>query len=73
MITLTAGSANELYISACDAVSQYGVAVSPRGMGTVEVLGVHMCLTNPRRRLVCLPPVRVINPAFAVAEALWIL
>jgi thymidylate synthase len=42
-------------------------------MTTVEVLGAHLCLTNPRRRLVDLPPVRVLNPAFAVAEALWIL
>jgi thymidylate synthase len=42
-------------------------------MATAEVLGVHLCLTDPRRRLVDLPPDRVINPAFAVAETLWIL
>lgn len=73
MITLTGGSANELYVAACHAVHSSGVAVSPRGMATTEVLGAHLCPTDPRRRLIDLPPVRVINPAFAVAEALWIL
>lgn len=73
MITLTSGSANELYVAACHAVHSNGVTVSPRGVATTEVLGAHLCLTDPRRRLIDLPPVRVINPAFAVAEALWIL
>jgi thymidylate synthase len=73
VITLTGGSANELYVAACHAVSRDGVAVSPRGMATTEVLGAHLCLTDPRRRLVDLPPDRLINPAFAVAETLWIL
>src|SRR5262245_3329627 len=73
MITLTGGSANELYTAACRAVSRDGLPVSPRGMDTTEVLGAHLCLTDPRRRLVDLPPARVINPAFAIAETLWIL
>lgn len=73
MITLTARSANELYSAACRTVLREGTIVSPRGMATTEVLGAHLCLTDPRRRLVDLPPARVINPAFAVAEALWIL
>lgn len=73
MIMLTGESANELYVAACRAVCRDGVRVSPRGMATTEVMGAHLCLIDPRRRLVDLPPVRVINPAFAVAEALWIL
>lgn len=73
MIMLRGGSANELYVAACRAVRRAGVRVSPRGMATTEVLGACLCLTDPRRRLVDLPPARVINPAFAVAEALWIL
>ena len=73
MITLTGDSANELYVAACEAVHRQGVEVSPRGLVTTEVLGAHLCLTDPRCRLIDLPPVRVINPAFAVAEALWIL
>jgi thymidylate synthase len=40
---------------------------------THEVLGAHLCLSNPRRRLVHVPGLRVLNPAFAVAEAVWIL
>lgn len=73
MMSLTAGSANELYAAACHTVARDGVVVSPRGMPTTEILGAHLCLTDPRCRLVDLPPTRVINPAFAVAEALWIL
>ena len=42
-------------------------------MATVEVLGATLCLTNPRHRLVDLPPVRVLNPAFAAAEMTWVL
>jgi thymidylate synthase len=70
---LTAASANELFVQACHAVVADGTPTSPRGMATVEVLGAHLCLTQPRRRFVDVPPVRVLNPAFAVAEALWIL
>ncbi len=73
MIILTGDSANDLYVAACRAVHRDGVTVSPRGMATTELMDVHLRLTDPRRRLVDLPPARVINPAFAVAEALWIL
>ncbi|MGH8574768.1 MAG: thymidylate synthase, partial [Gammaproteobacteria bacterium] len=52
---------------------QHGVAVSPRGLATVEVMAAHLTLTEPRRRFIDLPPGRVLNPAFAVAETLWIL
>lgn len=50
-----------------------GQLAAPRGMATTEVLGAHLQLTQPRRRFVSVPPVRVLNPAFAVADALWIL
>jgi len=73
MITLTNDSATGLFTDACRAVTSIGDTVSPRGMATMEVLGAHLCLTQPRRRFVDAPPVRVLNPAFAVAEALWIL
>ena len=42
-------------------------------MATQEVLGAHLYLPDPRRRFVDLPPARDLNPAFAVAETLWIL
>ncbi|MGW4463012.1 thymidylate synthase [Micromonospora sp. NPDC004704] len=73
MIVLTADSASELFNAACQAVLLNGRIACPRDMMTTEVIGAHLTLTNPRRRLVAIPPVRVINPAFAVAEALWIL
>lgn len=73
MIMLTYDSANGLFAAACQAVTRLGDTVSPRGMATTEVLGAHLCLTQPRRRFVDVPDQRVLNPAFAVAEALWIL
>ncbi|WP_405764992.1 thymidylate synthase [Streptomyces sp. NBC_01538] len=73
MLDLTATSANELYAAACRAVLETGQLSKPRGMATIEVLNAHLCLTEPRRRYVDLPPARIINPAFAVAEAIWIL
>ena len=72
-MTVTGASANELYAAVCEHVLRHGRPTQPRGMATTEVLGAHLCLTNPRRRFVDLPPARVLNPAFAVAEALWIL
>lgn len=73
MIVLRGDSANELLVAACHAVRSQGRPVQPRGLATTEVLGAHMCLTDPRRRLVDLPPARILNPAFAIAEAVWIL
>jgi thymidylate synthase len=73
VLSVTAGSANELFATVCREVVAQGRRSAPRGMATTEVLGVHLCLTEPRRRFVDVPPVRVLNPAFAVAEALWIL
>ncbi|HEY2265360.1 MAG TPA: thymidylate synthase [Streptosporangiaceae bacterium] len=72
-LTLTAGSASELFAQACNAVLATGRPAAPRGLATTEVLGAALTLTDPRRRLVDLPPARVINPAFAVAETMWIL
>lgn len=73
MLVLTHSSANELYAAVCREVRRHGQRATPRGMPTTEVLGAHLCLTEPRRRFISLPPNRLLNPAFAVAEALWIL
>lgn len=73
MITITGASANELFLGACAAIHAQGSSASPRGLATREALGAHLVLTDPRNRLVDLPPGRVLNPAFAVAEAIWIL
>jgi thymidylate synthase len=73
VIVLRRDSANELFAAACRLVLRRGRPVAPRGLPTRETLGAHLCLTHPRRRFVDLPPTRVLNPAFAVAEAVWIL
>lgn len=72
MTTLTADSIAELFVGAVT-LAKSGESVSPRGMATREVLDVHMRLTRPRARLLYAPPSRILNPAFAVAETVWIL
>ncbi|MGW1928525.1 thymidylate synthase [Streptomyces sp. NPDC001919] len=72
MTSLTADSIAELFVGAV-ALAKSGESVSPRGMATREVLDVHMRLTRPRARLLYAPPSRIVNPAFAVAETVWIL
>jgi thymidylate synthase len=73
MTGLTAGSANQLFLAAASAVLSRGHQAAPRGIATQELIGVTLTLTDPRRRLVELPPARTVNPAFAAAEAIWIL
>jgi thymidylate synthase len=74
MRTALAGeSAGELFCRAVELVIGSGSPVSPRGHETREVLDVHLLLVRPRARLVHLPPERVLNPAFAAAETVWIL
>ncbi|MFF4835159.1 thymidylate synthase [Streptomyces sp. NPDC001315] len=70
MTHLTADSVAELVTGAVT-LAKNGDKVSPRGMPTREVLDVHMRLTQPRARLLYAPPVRILNPAFAVAETVW--
>lgn len=72
MITLTADSVAELFAGAVD-LARDGRPTSPRGMATREVLDVGIRLTQPRARLFVGPPSRILNPAFAVAETVWIL
>ncbi|WP_017601116.1 thymidylate synthase [Nocardiopsis lucentensis] len=73
MISIEAASANELFSAAAHTVMSEGSPVAPRGGATREVLGAHLLLRDPRRRLISAPPIRILNPAFAVAEAVWIL
>jgi thymidylate synthase len=73
MLVLSADSVNELFVAACSAVAYTGKPVAPRGIPTREILGAHLRLKDPQRRLVNIPPARILNPAFAVAEAMWIL
>jgi thymidylate synthase len=72
MTNLTADSVAELFTGAV-LLARNGEKTSPRGMATREVLDVNMRLTRPRARLLIAPPARILNPAFAVAESVWIL
>ncbi|MBD2895619.1 Thymidylate synthase [Actinomadura sp. RB99] len=73
MINVSADSATTLWLAAVDAVVRSGTPHAPRGLRTREIVDAHLSLTRPRRRLVCAPPTRVINAAFAAAETVWIL
>jgi thymidylate synthase len=63
---------SSLYRSVIELVTSAGVPASPRGMSTLEVRGVTMRLGSPRTRVLDVEG-RIPNPAFAVAEAVWIL
>ncbi|WP_329428841.1 thymidylate synthase [Streptosporangium sp. NBC_01495] len=73
MMTLTADSVAGLFGGAVALTMNGGQTVSPRGMATREVLDVNLRLTRPRARLLLAPPARILNPAFAIAETVWIL
>ncbi|MGI8311711.1 thymidylate synthase [Saccharopolyspora hattusasensis] len=73
MHSLSAGSATGLFVKACRAIRAHGTPVAPRGLHTTELLGAHLRLARPRYRFVDATPARMLNPAFAAAEAVWIL
>lgn len=73
MMTLSARTATDLFTDAAAGVLTGGERAAPRGLATLEVLGAELRLREPRRRLVHVPGTRRLNPAFAVAEAAWIL
>ncbi len=63
---------DQLFLAALASVIKDGKVISPRGIETREIFPAAFELSNPRAR-VLLTAGRYINPAFAVAEALWIL
>ncbi|GAA1393450.1 thymidylate synthase [Catellatospora coxensis] len=69
----SASSAAGLFTAANSHILRHGRLAGPRGMVTREILGAQLRLTDPRRRLIHLPPARMLNAAFAVAEAMWII
>ena len=69
---LQADTLTDLYPLAIDALLRDGEPTSPRGIPTREILGAHLRIDQPRERILAVEG-RIPNPAFAVAEALWIL
>lgn len=73
MTLIEADSATGLFTQTVAVLQRDGQPVSPRGIPTREIFAASLCLHRPRARLVSGVPGRVVNPAFAVAEAAWIL
>src|SRR5258705_5750592 len=69
---LSGDTIDQLFIKALDTIRDHGKTISPRGIETLEIFPVVFELLNPRSRVLTVQG-RQINPAFAVAEALWIL
>lgn len=66
-------SAGDVFLRSVRAVLAKGAPVSPRLTPTRELTGVQLRVLKPKARLVGPETGRRINPAFAVAEALWII
>lgn len=73
MLYIEGGSVTELFTRAVEVVVREGRLVAPRGVPTLEVMPAHLCLRDPRARLVDSACGWRINPAFAAAEAAWVL
>jgi len=73
VLYIEGGSVTEVFTRAVAAVLREGRPTSPRGMPTVEVMPAHVCLGDPRARLLNAACGRRVNPAFAAAEAVWVL
>lgn len=65
-----AGSAGELWSHALQQVLESGRSISPRGEHTLERLGVHYVLTDPRANIF-VNEARKLNYRFMIAEWLW--
>lgn len=72
MLFIQGESFTEIYLEIIKRVIERGRLVSPRGLPTLEICPAHLVLYNPCQRYLRITK-RNINPAFAVAEAIWIL
>ncbi|HEX5502233.1 MAG TPA: thymidylate synthase [Thermomicrobiales bacterium] len=70
MITVEGASADDVWRQAAARVCAAGERQEGRGGATKEVLHAAFTIADPRQRVVFARP---INPAFAIAEVLWIL
>lgn len=63
-------SLDDLWIRAASYVLERGIKTNPRGMGTREITGMQLVLTNPRKRIPHLP-VREFSLSYAMGELAW--
>lgn len=71
MFTLYGESMNELYVNACKALI-LGNDVQTRGLNTREIMGAHICLTNPYARFVSLDS-RAMDMRYCMGELCYFL
>lgn len=65
-------TANEAWLSAAQALCERGQAVGSRGGKTRELLHAALVIADPRNRWI-VSRLPALNPAFALAEVVWIL
>jgi thymidylate synthase len=70
MVPIVVDTANQAWISALNLLKDNGNAQGGRIEATTELLHVAFEVKNPRQRIVM---AREIDPAFAIAEVIWIL
>lgn len=70
MLSIEGVTAQEVWLTAARALQGVTAVQESRNQSTRELLHVAFTITDPRQRLVF---ARSMNPAFAVAEVLWIL
>src|SRR5438067_11004240 len=70
MIHIEGSSADAVWRQALERLQTSGSLQEGRDQITRELLHVAFTITDPRQRIVCGRP---INPAFAVAELIWIM
>jgi thymidylate synthase len=71
-LSLHGQALGELYPQVLSAILEEGAPVAPRGLPTRELMAVTIVIERPSVPLFD-DPVRVLNPAFAIAEACWII
>lgn len=64
-------SISEVFLESCEIVLTKGHLCQPRGKLTKEIFPLVIHLKKPRERFLWVEG-RVLNPAFAVAEAIWV-
>lgn len=72
MFPIIASTGDEAWRRAEEELHRYGKITGSRVGRTVELLHMRMCVTDPRQRFI-LSRSPAINPAFAIAEVVWIL
>ena len=69
---IIAESADDAFNQVLDALTQYGIESSPRGMKITELINCNIVVLDPRKRIVSCPQ-RRFSGAYAFGELVWYL